>query len=90
MNALTDFIASGWIAPVAILVLWVETLVLSRMSNDPGRRLRALAANAMSGTCLLGAVWAALVDAHPGLVALCLAASLAAHVMDVLVRSKSG
>mgnify|MGYP000992920028 CR=1 FL=1 len=86
MTLLLDALATGWLCLFAILVLWLETLVLSLVSGNPRRRFRALFANACSGTCLLSALGLALRGNSPIWILVLLAASLVAHAIDILLR----
>lgn len=86
MTLLLDALADGWISLFAILVLWVETALLSLMSRNPGRRFRTLFANACSGTCLLAALGLALRGDGPIWILALMAASLLAHGADILLR----
>lgn len=86
MTLLLDALTTGWICLFAILVLWVETTILSLISPSPKRRFRALFANACSGTCLLAALGLALRGAGPISILVLLAASLVAHGADILLR----
>jgi hypothetical protein len=87
MTLLLDGLANGWISLIAILILWVETLVLSLLSSRPQRRFRALWANACSGTCLLAALGLALRGVGPIWILVLLAGSLVAHGIDILLRA---
>lgn len=86
MSLLSDLFVSGWIAVVAIAVLWLETVALCLMAPSPLSRFRALLANAMSGTCLLAAVGVALRDGHFLWIAALMGGSLLAHGLDVVSR----
>jgi hypothetical protein len=86
MALLLEWLANGWISLFAILVLWVETALLSLLSGQPWRRFRALCANALSGSFLLLALGLALRGQGPMWILALLAASLVAHAADILTR----
>jgi CHASE2 domain-containing sensor protein len=88
MALLLDGLANGWISLFAILVLWVETAVLSLLAAQRWRRFRALCANALSGTFLLSALGLALRGQGPIWILALLAASLVAHAADILMRGQ--
>ncbi|EKE76037.1 MULTISPECIES: hypothetical protein [Oceanibaculum] len=84
MTLLADWL--GWLPPVAVVILWAETALLSALAPGPLDRLRALAPNATSGTCLLLALGVALRDGGAVWIVGLLALSLLAHALDVLQR----
>jgi hypothetical protein len=86
MTLLLDALNNGWICVFAVMVLWVETAVLSLRSGDPKGRFRELCANACSGTSLIAALGLALRGDSPIWILVLLAASLVAHAIDILLR----
>jgi hypothetical protein len=89
MTLLLEALNNGWICVFAIMVLWVETAVLSLRSSEPIRRFRELCANACSGTCLIAALGLALRADNPIWILVLLAASLVAHAIDILLRRQA-
>jgi len=87
MTLLLELLSSGWISALAVAVLWIETAVLSMLSREPMKRLRALFANACSGTCLLIAVAVALRGDNPLWIMALMAGSLIAHGFDIVLRT---
>ncbi|RKQ70623.1 hypothetical protein [Oceanibaculum indicum] len=84
MTLLADWL--GWLPPIAVAILWGETALLSALAPGPLDRLRSLAPNAASGTCLLLALGVALQDGGAVWIVGLLALSLLAHALDVLQR----
>ena len=86
MSMLAAWMQSGWLTSIAVAILWIETALLCAMAPTPLARLRMLAANAASGSCLLLALGVALQGGDPVWIATLLALSLLAHALDVLQR----
>lgn len=85
---MTMLVEEGWIALIAIAIMIVE-LVLLRLRGWPD--FAPFAANALSGICLLAALYFSLTGAGTGAVAGALAASLVAHLASlVLARAGRG
>lgn len=84
---LEPLFAGGRIAELAMAVLVVEGALLAWLVQSAAWR-RLLLVNALAGLALLGALRAALLDAGPVWLALWLAAGLAAHLADVILRLK--
>jgi len=86
MTLLVDWLNSGWIIALAVVILWAETAVLSMLARQPLQRFLTLCANACSGTCLLVAVALALRGDSALWILVLLAGSLIAHGIDILSR----
>jgi hypothetical protein len=82
----TNMFTSGWISVVAVLVLWMVTLVAVRRSQQPKSTLAALTPNAISGSCLLAAFGLAMRQAPVPWLALLLSISLIAFLVDLRFR----
>jgi len=83
---LDHLFSSGWISGVAILVLWLVTLVATRTSPQPRQTLALLTPNAISGSALLAAFGLAMRGADLLWLALLLAVSLLAFLADLRIR----
>ncbi|PYB71926.1 hypothetical protein [Rhizobium wuzhouense] len=83
---LTAFFTSGWVSVIAILVLWTVTIAAARLSPAPRATLRALLANAVSGSALLAAFGGAMRQGPILLLAGLLALSLIAFLLDLRAR----
>ncbi len=85
---LQQLFETGRIVDVALAMVAVELAVLAILARRRGGRpsLAALAANLAAGAGLMLALRAALAGAGWAWVAAALAASLAAHIIDVVLR----
>ncbi|MEO1110644.1 MAG: hypothetical protein AAFX90_22305 [Pseudomonadota bacterium] len=88
MSVLFAWLETGWLAFAAIMILWLETLLLSVLSRKPMSRFKALAGGALAGTFLLAALALALRGEALGWVLVFLTLSLFAHLLDVAGRVK--
>lgn len=88
MHWLTTLFQSGWIAAIAILVLWIVTTVAAFQSATPASTFRTLMPNAISGSALLAAFGVAIRDGPVSVLAILLAVSLVAFLADL--RSRLG
>jgi hypothetical protein len=86
MAALDYLFRSGGITILALAVLWIGTAAICAASTRPWMVFRMLLPNALSGTCLLLAVGAALTGMPVLWVAAPMAGSLVAHGTDVWLR----
>lgn len=86
MSSLPDWMPLDRLALIALAVLWLEILTLCLLAPAPIVRLRALFANAMSGSALLLAVMLAIQGADWRSIALLLAAGGLAHAADTRQR----
>ena len=86
-----EFFASGRIIDLILGLVVIEgaALALWRRWSGTGPGLEGMAANLLSGACLLLAVRAALTDAAWQWVAAALLGSLLAHVADLYGRWKA-
>jgi hypothetical protein len=85
-RAVEGFIASGRIVEAILAIVVVEAIAAAVYLARNGRRISGLLANSAAGACLLLAVRAALIGAGWGTVALWLALSLPAHLIDLWRR----
>ncbi|WP_158045497.1 hypothetical protein [Skermanella pratensis] len=83
-----ELFAGGRIIDAILVLVAIEAAALTAWLGRRGRaRLaRALLPNLASGACLMLALRTALVDGWWGWIALSLAGSLAAHVLDLAAR----
>jgi hypothetical protein len=83
-----EFFASGRIIDLILGLVVIEgaALALWRRRSGTGPGLQGMAANLLSGACLLLAVRAALTDAAWQWVAVALLGSLLAHLADLYGR----
>ncbi len=83
-----DFIASGRAIDVILALMALEAVALYAYGRRTGRGIAApdVLINLAAGASLMLAVRAALTDAGPGWIAVCLIASLAAHAADLKRR----
>lgn len=88
MHWLTTLFLSGWIAAIAILVLWMVTTVAAMQSATPALTFRSLVPNAVSGSALLTAFGVAIRDGPVPVLAVLLTVSLVAFLVDL--RSRLG
>lgn len=85
---LIEALRGGWITGLAVLILVVETGALLALRRRLRLDARPLLFNAASGIALMVALGSALSDApNHALVVLCLAASFAAHLGDIVTRA---
>ncbi|QLF68505.1 hypothetical protein FE840_002470 [Peteryoungia desertarenae] len=77
---------SGWIAVIALVILWAEIALLSVASAAPRKRFMLLLPNTLSGSCLLVALGLALTDGNLFVIAAFLGGSLLSHAVDVASR----
>lgn len=87
-EVLQSLISTGQIVDVILVVLALEVmglLILRRRTGHPVHAVALLAA-ALPGVCLLLALRAALTGAEPWWIALWLAASFPAHLLDLRLR----
>lgn len=89
---MSELFATGRIVDLILGFMAVEGLALAILRRRTGRgpALADVAANLLSGFCLLLALRAALVGAWWGWTALALAAALAAHLADLKRRLTRG
>ncbi len=85
---LEELIQSGRIVDIMIAVIVLETLVLLAYRRTTGRGIAPgrLIANIGAGGSLMLALRAVFADAHWGIIAACLIASLLFHVTDLRLR----
>ncbi len=85
---MVEFFASGRIIDLILGLVVIEgaALALWRRRSGTGPGLQGMAANLLSGACLLLAVRAALTDAAWQWVAVALLGSLLAHLADLYGR----
>jgi len=85
-----EFFASGRIIDLILGLVVIEgaALALWRRRSGTGPGLQGMAANLLSGACLLLAVRAALTDAAWQWVAVALLGSLLAHLADLYGRRR--
>lgn len=83
-----SLVGSGRIVDVILIVLALEVVGLALWRRVRGRpiRLAAIAAAALPGACLLLALRGALTGAEPWWIALWLAVSFPAHLLDLRLR----
>ena len=83
-----DFIASGRAIDVIIALMAVEAVVLYVHGRRTGGGIAGpdVLINLVAGASLMLAVRAALIDAGPGWIAVCLLTSLVAHAADLARR----
>jgi len=83
-----DFIASGRVVDLALLLLAIEALIVILYFQRTGRGIAArdLIPSFVAGACLLLALRAALTGAPAVWIALALTAALPAHLFDVYRR----
>jgi hypothetical protein len=87
MTATLAFLfTSGWISAVAIALLWAITLVVAGRSPEPRVTIANLAPNATSGSALLAAFGLAMRQTQVLWLALLLAISLVAFLIDLRIR----
>lgn len=86
MGWLTTLFTSGWIGAMAILVLWTVTAVAAMRSQAPASTFRSLVPNAISGSALLAAFGIAIRQGPVPILALLLAVSLIAFLLDLRSR----
>lgn len=86
MQWLTTLFLSGWIAAIAILVLWMVTAIAASQSPKPASTFRTLVPNAVSGSALLAAFGVAIRDGPVPVLAVLLAVSLVAFLVDLKSR----
>ncbi|AOG08978.1 MULTISPECIES: hypothetical protein [Rhizobium/Agrobacterium group] len=84
--SLVFLFASGWISAVAIALLWAITLIVARRSPEPRSTFVNLAPNAISGSALLAAFGLAMRQTQVLWLALLLAISLVAFLIDLRIR----
>lgn len=77
---------SGWISAVAIALLWAITVIVARRSPEPRVVVVNLVPNAISGSALLAAFGLAMRQAQVLWLALLLAVSLVAFLIDLRIR----
>lgn len=87
-SLIDDLTHSGAIALIALAVLGLELVVIALAIRAPSLR-HSLLLNGVSGIALMSALYLALKDSGGVAIALCLAASLAAHLLDLTSRLKS-
>lgn len=88
LQLLDSLTQSGVIALIALGVLIVELGVIAIAIREASLR-RSLLLNGFSGIALMAALYLALTGRGGLPIALCLAASLAAHLVDLTVRLRS-
>lgn len=84
--SLVFLFTSGWISAVAIGLLWAITLIVARRSPEPRSTFVNLAPNAISGSALLAAFGLAMRQTQVLWLALLLAISLVAFLIDLRIR----
>ncbi len=84
--SLVFLFTSGWISAVAIALLWAITLIVARRSPEPRSTFVNLAPNAISGSALLAAFGLAMRQTQVLWLALLLAISLVAFLIDLRIR----
>ncbi|MDM7980957.1 MAG: hypothetical protein QUV71_11520 [Rhizobium sp.] len=84
--SLVFLFASGWISAVAIALLWAINLIVARRSPEPRSTFVNLAPNAISGSALLAAFGLAMRQTQVLWLALLLAISLVAFLIDLRIR----
>jgi hypothetical protein len=86
-----DFFASGAAALVVLVALGLEAAALCALWRRGRSPLtpRAVAAALLPGALLAAALWTALADAHWSFTAVCLAAALPAHLLDLWLRARN-
>ncbi|SDT96014.1 hypothetical protein [Stappia sp. ES.058] len=86
LHLLDSLTHSGAIALIALCVLTLELAVIALAIRDTALR-RSLLLNGLSGIALMMALYLGLAGRGGALlIALCLAASLAAHLLDLMAR----
>ena len=90
LDLLRQFIESGWVAALAIVVLVVEFLVIAfiRVRGERWIALLDMTLMAAPGILLLAALLAALRGLHWGWIAACLASALPLHLLDIRRRAR--
>ena len=85
---LESLISSGHVVDAILAVLLAEIAVLAAWRHRVGHSIRIvnLCAAALPGACLLLALRMSLTGASPHWIALCLAASFPAHLLDLRLR----
>jgi hypothetical protein len=85
-----EFIASGRVVDLALLLMSIEATLLILLFRRRGEGTAALdlVPSFAAGACLLLALRAALTDAPGGWIALALVAALPAHLLDLYRRSR--
>lgn len=89
MTTIWWLVESGWIAVVAIGLVWAETALLCLFATSARQRFKMLAGGALAGSFLMAAIACALRDYALSWIALFLTLSLLAHLVDVVGRLKS-
>lgn len=84
--SLVFLFTSGYISAVAIALLWAITLIVARRSPEPRSTFVNLAPNAISGSALLAAFGLAMRQTQVLWLALLLAISLVAFLIDLRIR----
>jgi hypothetical protein len=84
--SLAFLFTSGWISAVAIALLWAITLIVAGRSPAPRLTVVNLAPNAISGSALLAAFGLAMRQTQVPWLALLLAISLVAFLIDLRIR----
>jgi|GEM_PF-3040851 len=84
--SLVFLFTSGYISAVAIALLWAITLIVARRSPEPRSTFVNLAPNAISGSALLAAFGLAMRQTQLLWLALLLAISLVAFLIDLRIR----
>lgn len=83
---LVELFTSGLISGIAITVLWAVTLIAASRSHAPRTTLAVLMPNAISGSALLAALAIAIRQGPVSWLALLLAVSLIAFLVDLRLR----
>lgn len=89
MTMLSDWLALDRLAALALAVLWLEVLLLCAFAPHPFLRLRALFANALSGSALLAALMLVAPDGTGLAPVALLALAGLAHGMDIWQRLRN-